>query len=57
MLPAGCPLFLGGDIHHHDTATVPSSSGTGPSELAGLSSAAHAEPAVCRLTASSPIKS
>jgi len=43
MLPAGCPLFLGVDFHHHDTATVPSSSSIGQSKLAGLSSAAHAE--------------
>jgi len=49
MLPAGCPLFPEADFHHHDTATVPSSSSVEPSKLAGLSSAAHAEPAVCRL--------
>jgi len=43
MLPAGCRLFLEVDFHHHDTATVPSSSGIGPSKLAGPSSAALAE--------------
>ena len=50
MLPAGFSLFPEIDFHHHGTETILSGSGTGPSKLAGLSSAAWAEPAVCLLS-------